>query len=318
MAFIIVLIDGVGLAPAGATNPVATGMPQLAAVLGQPLDHTLHVDSATLYAAPIDATLNVPGLPQSGSGHAAIWGGFNAAAFNGRHQPSYPTIAMRERLKEHNLFRAAQLLGQRVTWANAYLPGYSEAIEQRRLRHTAGTWAALQARLQLHGIEQIARGTALSWDITQDMARFRPGAAMLPTITPASAAARLGSLARMYDLIAFETYLPDLAAHNRLAISLDKALAIIDEFAASLLTNRSSEDTIIITSDHGNSEDSSTTKHTRNPVPLIVGGAAAVHFRHVQSIDQIAPSVLDVVAMQAQEHGNDRSNDEESGIKRHT
>src|SRR5918997_2237874 len=122
VSLIFVMVDGVGLAPIGPDNPVATGMPRLASILGAPLDDALCIETPTLHAVPIDATLGLPGLPQSGTGHSAIWGGFNAAAFNGRHQPSYPTIAMRERLKEHNLFRVAQMLGQRVAWANAYLP----------------------------------------------------------------------------------------------------------------------------------------------------------------------------------------------------
>ncbi len=303
MAFIIVLIDGVGLAPASTTNPVASGMGQLAAKLGQPLTDHLCVERADLLAKGIDATLGVPGLPQSGSGHAAIWGGFNTALFNGRHQPSYPSIAMRERLREHNLFVAAQALSCRVAWANAYLPGYMQAVEQRRLKHTAGTWSALQAGLPLRSVAELEAGTALAWDITQAGARTRSGATLLPTITPVAAAERLLALARTHDLIAFETYLPDLAAHNRLPMTLDDALATVDAFAAHLITARVAQDTIILTSDHGNSEDGDTTTHTRNPVPLIVAGPAAARFGQVQSIDQITPTLLDILATKAPPRG---------------
>ncbi len=295
MAFIIVLIDGVGLAPAGNANPVASGMPQLAQVLGQPLTDALHIERADLLAKPIDATLGVPGLPQSGSGHAAIWGGFNAAQFNGRHQPSYPTIAMRERLRDGNLFTNAQALGCRVAWANAYLPGYTQAVAQRRLKHTAGTWSALQADLPLRGVAELEAGTALAWDITQAGARTRTGATLLPTITPAAAAERLIVLARTHDMVAFETYLPDLAAHHRLGITLAAALHIVDAFAAHLVMKRTAADTVILTSDHGNSEDNDTTTHTRNPVPLIVAGPAAHRFRQVQSIEDIAPTLLEIL-----------------------
>jgi phosphopentomutase len=100
-------------------------------------------------------------------------------------------------------------------------------------------------------------------------------------------------LARTHDLVAFETYLPDLAAHSRLAISLAEALAIVDAFAAHLIKQRAPADTMILASDHGNSEDSASTTHTRNPVPLLVAGPAATHFQKVQSIDQIAPTVLE-------------------------
>jgi len=306
MAYIIVLIDGVGLAAASTTNLVATGMPQLVHVLGQPLAAQLRIERADLLAKGIDATLGLPGLPQSGSGHAAIWGGFNAALSNGRHQPSYPTIAMRERLREQNLFKAARALGLRVAWANAYLPGYMDAIEQRRIKHTAGTWAALQADLPLRGVADAQAGTALTWDLTQHMARTRAGAALLPAITPAVAAGRLHTLARTHDLVAFETYLPDLAAHSRLAISLAHTLTIVDAFAAHLIEHRAGEDSIVITSDHGNSEHSASTTHTRNPVPLIVAGPAATHFQNVQSIDQIAPTLLGLFTTETQRHGKNK------------
>lgn len=295
MAFIIVLIDGIGLAPAAATNPVATGMPQLAHALGQPLTDQLWIERTDLLAKGIDATLNMLGLPQSGSGHTAIWGGFNAAQFNGRHQPSYPTIAMRERLREQNLFEAARALGLRVAWANAYLPGYMDAVEQRQIKHTAGTWAVLQADLPLRGVADAEAGTALTWDITQQMARTRAEGTLLPAITPAAAAERLIALAQTHDLVAFETYLPDLAAHSRLGISLAHALRIVDAFVAHLIEQRAPADTVILTSDHGNSENSASTTHTRNPVPLIVAGPMATHFQQVQSIDQIVPAVLETL-----------------------
>ncbi len=161
------MIDGVGLAPAGPHNPVAYGLSRLVHALGAPLTDSLSIARARVYAKPIDATLGVAGLPQSGSGHSAIYGGFNAAALNGRHQPSYPTIAMRQRLADQNMLQVARQAGYRVAWANAYLPGYREAVKQRRVRHTAGTWAALCAGLDLPDQSDLLTGTAESWDITQ-------------------------------------------------------------------------------------------------------------------------------------------------------
>lgn len=292
MALIFVMIDGVGLAPAGAENPVARGFPQLSRALGMPLTDALAVALPTVHAAPIDATLGMPGLPQSGSGHAAIYGGFNASALNGRHQPSYPTIAMRAQLTQHNLFSAALQAGQRVIWANAYLPGYDAAVEGRRLRHTAGTWAALQAGLPLRGLDELRAGLAVSWDITQELARTRPDAQDLPLIAPEQAGARLARLARDAELVAFETYLPDLAGHARIPITLDAALAAVDGLVAGLLAARHAADTLVLTSDHGNSEDRSTRIHTRNPVPLIALGPAATALAAVTALDELVPALL--------------------------
>lgn len=295
MALIVVLIDGVGLAPDGPHNPVAAGLPQLARILGAPLTQRLWCTTPTLHARPIDATLGVPGLPQSGSGHTAIWGGFNAAAFNGRHQPSFPTIAMRARLARENMLLSVQQHGRSVAWANAYLPGYDAAIQGRRLRHTAGTWAALHAGLPLRGVTELLAGTAVAWDITQQLARTRPGATELPLIAPEVAGQRLARLARSYELVAFETYLPDLAGHARIPIPLPDALAAVDGMVAGAAAHLAPTDTLVLTSDHGNSEDTTTRVHTRNPVPLIVIGPAAARFAQVQAIDEVAAVVAALI-----------------------
>lgn len=292
MALIFVMIDGVGLAPAGPHNPVAEGLPRLTSLLDAPLTHELRIETPSLRAVPIDATLGLPGLPQSGSGHAAIYGGFNAAAFNGRHQPSYPTIAMRGYLSQQNLFRSALAQGARVVWANGYLPGYQEVVAQRRLRHTAGTWAALEAGLELRGLDHLQRGTAIGWDISHALLRTRLDSDDLPLITPEAAGERLVALAQAFDLVAYETYLPDLAAHERLDISVEAALSLVDGLIAGILAHRSAYDTLILTSDHGNSEDQTTRVHTRNPVPLIVSGPAARYFAAVGSIDEITAAIL--------------------------
>jgi hypothetical protein len=298
MALIFLLIDGVGLAPAGADNPVARGFPQLTQLLGAPLTDQLAVTTPAMRAMPIDATLGVPGLPQSGSGHTAIYGGFNASALNGRHQPSYPTIAMRAQLSEQNLLRAALAAGYRVAWANAYLPGYEAAVSGRRLRHTAGTWAALAAGLPLRGVAELRAGLALSWDITQALARQRPGAEDLPLITAEEAGARLARLAHSYDLVAFETYTPDLAGHARIPIALADALADVDGLIAGVLEARAAGDTVVLTSDHGNSEDAATRVHTRNPVPLIAIGPAAHAFASVTALDGLTSALLAALAEQ--------------------
>lgn len=300
MALIFVMMDGVGLAPPSAHNPVARGFARLAQTLGATLTDQLAVTRPALLARPIDATLGVPGLPQSGSGHSAIYGGFNAAAQNGRHQPSYPTIAMRAQLAHQNMLSAALAAGYSVAWANAYLPGYDAAVTGRRLRHTAGTWAALHAGLPLRGVAELRDGLAVSWDITQALARTRPDADDLPLIEAADAGGRLARLARSYDLVAFETYLPDLAGHERIPITLEAALDAVDGLIAGVLAKRDAADTLVITSDHGNSEDTTTRVHTRNPVPLIAIGPAADVFAPISALDELVPALLSALAQSRQ------------------
>lgn len=293
MALIFVMVDGLGLGPAGAQNPVPGSMPWLARTLDAPLDPDLRAGTSNLFAAPIDATLGVPGLPQSGSGHTAIYGGYNAAVTNGRHQPSYPTIAMREELRRRNLLSAAQQQGATVAWANAYLPGYTGAVERRHLRHTAGTWSALYAGLELRGLADLLAGTAVSWDIDQSLARTRPGCQELARIEAQEAGRRLASLAHEHALVAFETYLPDLAGHERVPFTPSAALRLVDGLIEGAVTAKHPEDTLVVTSDHGNAEDAGTRVHTRNPVPLIALGPVAPVFAAVRAIDGVMAAILE-------------------------
>jgi hypothetical protein len=142
MSVIFIFIDGVGLAPAGPDNPLASApMPALRALLGGPLaigmadpgirrlemsnqspiSH-LHSPAHVLFK-PIDATLGVAGLPQSGTGHTALLAGVNAPALHGHHQPHFPPVALRPLLAERSIFRRAAERGRRATFANAFGPG---------------------------------------------------------------------------------------------------------------------------------------------------------------------------------------------------
>lgn len=293
MALIFVLVDGVGLAPAGPDNPVSPCMPWTSRMLGVLLDDALAVNTSLLTAQPIDATLGIPGLPQSGSGHSTLYGGFNAAAFNGRHQPSHPTVAMRERLAQQNLLLEVKQAGYTVAWANGYLPGYSQVVANRRMRHTAGTWSALSAGLDLRGLPELLAGTAVSWDMTQQLARARPGCENLPEVSAMESGERLARLATAYDFVGFETYLPDLAGHRRLAMTPDDALGLVDDLLAGIIGAKGPRDTLVVTSDHGNVEDGTTRLHTRNPVPLIVHGPAAGAFTGVKAIDEVMSAIIE-------------------------
>ncbi|KPV49848.1 metalloenzyme, partial [Kouleothrix aurantiaca] len=159
MSIIFVFLDGVGLAPASADNPLASAdTPAFKALLGGPL--TLEqaggfISSPSppsplphLLLKPIDATLGVPGLPQSGTGHVALLAGVNAPALHGRHQPHFPPVALRPLLAEQSIFRKVTERGGRATFANAFGPGYWQAVAARRIRKSASVIAAEGAGLR--------------------------------------------------------------------------------------------------------------------------------------------------------------------------
>src|SRR5690606_4270140 len=99
MRIILFFIDGLGLAAARENNPLAKAeMPCLRRLLGgQPLTLAAagtHNEMATLLA--LDATLGVPGEPQSATGQTTLFTGVNAPQAVGRHVRGFPTAALRE------------------------------------------------------------------------------------------------------------------------------------------------------------------------------------------------------------------------------
>jgi phosphopentomutase len=91
----------------------------------------------------------------------------------------------------------------------------------------------------------------------------------------------------------FEYFLTDKVGHRRIEMSPSTLLADLDSFLDGLLgALKPSEETLLITSDHGNFEDTSHTQHTRNPVPLIVYGWAAPHFANASDLTDVTPSIV--------------------------
>jgi 2,3-bisphosphoglycerate-independent phosphoglycerate mutase len=114
----------------------------------------------------------------------------------------------------------------------------------------------------------------------------------LPVITSEEAGRHLGSLLESHDLVLYETFLPDLAGHRRLPWPPERVLQRIDGLLRGVLEASPPETTILITSDHGNFEDSASRAHTYNPVPLIVAGPAAPYFTPVADLTGVTPAIL--------------------------
>jgi hypothetical protein len=120
----------------------------------------------------------------------------------------------------------------------------------------------------------------------------------LDVIGPEEAARRIAGLTLDHDLVIFEYIKTDLAGH---AQDLDWAGNVVDEvmrFLRALLhdldTNR---DTLLIASDHGNSEDLSIRSHTRAPIPAVaVGSMAGKILSECSSITDLTPAVLDALS----------------------
>ncbi|MBI3975273.1 MAG: metalloenzyme, partial [Armatimonadetes bacterium] len=92
MAVLLLFLDGVGLGEEDPQhNPwVRAPTPALRALLGRPLAGQERIERDGVLLIPTDATLGVPGLPQSATGQTALLTGLNAPALIGRHVTAYP------------------------------------------------------------------------------------------------------------------------------------------------------------------------------------------------------------------------------------
>jgi hypothetical protein len=162
-------------------------------------------------------------------------------------------------------------------------------VEARKLRLGASTLTALAAQAEIPDLEDLQAGRAVLWDITHEIASQHLGYPLSP-VTPEEAGRRLARLAAAYDLVLYESFLPDLAGHRR--VEVEWVLPRLDAFLGSVVDHLPGRTTLVLSSDHGNIEDVSTKSHTTNPVPLLVLGPLARRFSGAMAITDVAPLIL--------------------------
>ncbi|MGH2403765.1 MAG: metalloenzyme, partial [bacterium] len=247
MPVLVVFLDGVGLGPPdAATNPFARApTPTLRGLLGGPLTFRGTIDRPPALLIPTDATLGVPGLPQSATGQTALLTGCNAAAIVGRHVTAYPTAELRALLASQSLFARLRANGRRAALANAYTPEYFTAVAQRHLKMGAVTYAAQAAGVRLRAVDDLRAGRAVFHDLTNG--RLRQWGYDLPETTPRECGQRLAAIAAENDVTFFEFFLTDLAAHGRIPVSGDAVVGMVDELLGGALEAAGGATTVLLT-----------------------------------------------------------------------
>jgi hypothetical protein len=242
---------------------------------------------------PTDATLGVPGLPQSGTGQTTIFTGVNAPRAIGEHYGPYPNPALRKLLADDNLFKRFTTIGRRVAFANAYPPFFFERLARNSARRSATSHAVHAAGVRYRDIDDLRAGNAVSVFVTNKL--WRDHGADVPLITARDAGRNLAHLARENDLTVFEYFLTDAAGHKGDPAFTTRVLAEVDELLRGVLDDLDLTETLVIaTSDHGNVEDLSAKKHTLNPVPTILIGAGRDQIApRLQSLDNLTPAIVD-------------------------
>lgn len=269
-------------------------MPTVRQLLGGPLTREQLVVRDGLVLRPIDASLGVPGLPQSGTGQTALFTGENGAVILGHHVPAFPGPTLKRLIAERSIFKRAVESGRRAVFANPFTAEYLAAVERGERRASVTTWAALAGGpTVLRDVADLRRGEAVAWDVFGDHFAARAGQE-IEIVTAEEAGRHLAAVAAGADLAVWETFLTDLAAHGRWELRVEDALARLDGLLAGLLAAAASQPelTILLTSDHGNLEDSTRRTHTANPVPLLAVGPQADRFVGLRSILDVTPAIL--------------------------
>ncbi len=306
MHVLFLFLDGVGLgAPDPEVNPlVAANLPTLRRMIGGiPTLEQRRTEGPHGAAIPIDATLGVPGLPQSGTGQAALLAGFNAPKAAGHHFGPFPPSSIRERIREQNIFQQVLERGASPCFANAFPQRFFDYIAQHKFRMSMTTLSCSLAGLKLREHSDLKSGNAISAELTNEGWR-RMGYADLPVVSPQESGRILADLTLRNDFTLFEYWKTDFAGHAQDRVESIGVLERFDEMLDGLLGPLGDSPTLIVlSSDHGNIEDLRIKTHTRNPVPLVAYGHGHQSFlSHITrasrpNLSHVTPAVLRMLAL---------------------
>lgn len=304
MNLLFIFVDGIGLGPDNPeTNPFArASMPAIRGLINGAkltIEHApINSQRATLLA--LDACLQVAGLPQSATGQAVLMTGRNVPAELGYHYGPKPNQAIADIIESGNLLKTLRTAGKKISFLNAYPPGYFDAIKSKRRLYAAIPLTVISAGIPLHTQADLINGKAVSADFTGAGWKNHLGIENIPELTLSEAGCRIAKLASEFDFTLFEYWLSDYAGHGRDMEIACKLLEDFDSVVGGLLDNWNSKDSMIfITSDHGNLEDLSTRKHTENPVPALIIGSSNFRSKFtsgMKDLTDITPAIINFLA----------------------
>lgn len=300
---LLVFVDGVGLgSPDPSHNPFSTArLPVFERLLGgRPVvagTAPFHGREASLVA--LDAQLGVPGLPQSGTGQAALLTGQNAARLYGRHFGPWIPTPLRQLVREGSVLARARAAGHTVAFANAYpeelvaqaVAGAAAGSRMPNFLRAGPPLAALAAGVLVRGTPALESGDAVASEITNEGWRERLGRTGVPLISAAQAGHNLARITGACDFTLFAHYTTDYVGHEQDLLRAAAALERVDAFLGGLLDTLD-ETLLVVASDHGNIEDVRC-GHTRNPaLALVVGGGHDAIASRLGSLVDVVPAML--------------------------
>jgi len=283
-------LDGVGLGIANPdVNPFATAvLPNLTSLFGP---NWYLADQAPIIAdraslIPTDANLGLEGRPQSATGQAAILTGRNVPEIIGEHYGPKPNQPVRDVVAEGSLFQEVVDAGGKAALITPYPQGFFDAIDSGKRLLSSVPLAATNAGLALMTADDLKNGRSVSPDFTGQGWHDHLGYTDIPLLTLPEAGERIAQIACEYHFSFFEHWPTDMRGHRGPMADAVAHLEMVDAVIGGLLSAWDDEHgLLIITSDHGNIENKSHRKHTRNCVPTILIG---------KNHSQLAPLIHDL------------------------
>lgn len=295
MSVFFLFVDGIGVGPKTDENPLASkDYKSFSYFTGcEGLQESCHErNEASVLFKKVDANLGIEGLPQSGTGQAALFTGENTSKLVGRHFGPFPHSKIKPLLRKKSLFHSVKSIGLKPHFLNAYPDIFFKKSEEKD-RWTCTTMMVRSAGVRLNRMEDVLKGDAVTAEIVQSAWRNRLNL-NVPEIEPEEASKRVLKSLQKFDLVLYEYYLTDKAGHEQSHKMANRVLRILDRFMSHILNHMDAKDSFVLCSDHGNLEDLSIKTHTRNPVPLLVKGNPKP-FRDAESILDVTPGILEVL-----------------------
>ncbi len=294
---IVIFLDGVGI---GAADPTINPFFKYNfSVFSKLFNGTPHLNNQIIkkdgrFVFPSDAVMDIPDLPQSGTGQTSIFCGVNAQRILGRHFGPFPHSTLLPLIRETNIFKILKSKKLSVTFLNAYPKIFFDYINSGKRRLTVTSLSCIYSNVKLKNATDLRKGNALSAEITNERWVNELNYS-LKIIKPETAAKRLLKLASKNHFTLFEYFLTDHLGHGRNIETIEKTLMELDKFLLYILENLSGETTLLICSDHGNLENISVKSHTLNPALTITAGQYAEKlFNRITNLSHIKNAILEL------------------------
>ncbi len=242
---------------------------------------------------PINATMGIAGLPQSGTGQTSIFCGINASKLIGKHFGPYPYSTLKPIIAEKNLFTVLLKKNFRVNFSNAYPQRFFDYLQTGRKTLTVTTLSYQSADQKLRDVNDVINQRAITAEITNKIWNEKLGY-NLPIRTPQQQGKLFWKISSEFHFNLFEYFLTDHAGHSMDFDFAHRVLSNFEGFLEGILANFDhSKSILLIVSDHGNIEDLSVKTHTRNPaLGIVVGKYHELFSKNIKSLKDIKENIL--------------------------